>query len=971
MLFDMNDFEFKFFARRICDTLTRQNNEKWFKLMKQWLIDEKFWSVVDWEFISKFDQTISIINEINVTSNNNEYIWKVDLDFDHHVAKKKLDAKAQYQLIACIDDDDQKLMTKLKTVKKIWKTLINKYKKKFQTIERQYLQKLMIYKKFSNIIIETIYIDIIKKSRKIASMQSNITNLIKSKRRFQSFLQFLTFEYDVIRDAIDAQNNSNVDKFIQKLQEKKTQLIANKTVESTLLIENNQKNNRRQSYRISQRRFFNSNQSSRRFNVKTRKTRNCFLCDNSHRIANCDFLKKLRKWTKKQKIKKIMSKNKKHKAYNVEDFSSFSNFDIDIDSNNEKHMKKIVVLFKKLINKFLKFVWIANIDVSSHRIDDFRLFNEFLKSIKRRTIKIEKRRLYSNQCDSMTMRVKNNESMLTKVFYVFDFDVNLLFDKHFIKKKLIKNFNDDNLFMRIKQSVEVLRAFAQENIYIVNKITSKLKKYALLTNTMFTIESFKVLFVSFAMSTIVNSNETLSDVDTDFRSDVEINSQQFEISINQSFKKKRDLYQLWHRRFDHMKFAKFRNLHKVITLRKSIFIVEKRNESCEICAITKMINSHNRCLIERKINILKLIFIDICESLFVSRFDYEYFLKIVNNHFRRTWIISLRKRTDASKALNKWKLKMKLKIERRLQTIRCDNVKKLKSILYFWCAFIDIVSQYIVFYNFIQNDVIKRDIKTIENQIRTMIQNAKLFIKFWFETKKTNAYVRNRVNTNSIVDDNSTNFIEVWTNVKSFINHLRVWECKCYSFVDTKSLFENNKKNKFINTEKSNVFMNYDENIITQYKIWAFDRRDIIKHHKIMFFENKKWESESLNLLTITMNALFERRSVEKSRKTVISMTSAFAIIFVAFTFVTSSTFVEFAIFENKNEAQAKVKSMNAKKNDEFNDISDEKDEINEFIAKSTVQTRVKLTSFTKFSVRNFDNIANNAMTIIHIFQHQ
>ena len=142
------------------------------------------------------------------------------------------------------------------------------------------------------------------------------------------------------------------------------------------------------------------------------------------------------------------------------------------------------------------------------------------------------------------MRVKNDKSMLTKVLYVFDLDVNLLFDRHFIKKKLIKDFNDDSLFMRIKQSVEVLRAFAQEDVYIMNKITSKLKKYALLTSTMSTIEFLKILFVSFAMSAIVNSNETLSDVDIDSRSDVEIDSQQFETSVSQSFKKKRDLYQL-------------------------------------------------------------------------------------------------------------------------------------------------------------------------------------------------------------------------------------------------------------------------------------------------------------------------------------------------------------------------------------------------------------------------------------------
>jgi hypothetical protein len=148
----------------------------------------------------------------------------------------------------------------------------------------------MNYKKFSNVIIEIVYIDIIKKNRKVASMQSNMMNLFKSKRRFQTFLAFLFVEYDVIRDAIDAQNNFDVDKFIQKLQKKKTQFIASKIVESTLII----KNNRRQFYRIFQRRFFNFDESFRRFKIKAKKTK-CFFCDESHRIAKCVFLKKLRK----------------------------------------------------------------------------------------------------------------------------------------------------------------------------------------------------------------------------------------------------------------------------------------------------------------------------------------------------------------------------------------------------------------------------------------------------------------------------------------------------------------------------------------------------------------------------------------------------------------------------------------------------------------------------------------------------
>ena len=114
------------------------------------------------------------------------------------------------------------------------------------------------------------------------------------------------------------------------------------------------------------------------------------------------------------------------------------------------------------------------------------------------------------------------------------------------------------------------------------------------------------------------------------------------------------------------------------------------------------------------------------------------------------------------------------------------------------------------------------------------------------------------------------------------------------------------------------------------------------------------------------MNVLFERRFVEKSHKitSVFATTSMTSVVSIAFTLVTlstsvefailedknetSSTSVEFAIFENKNEIRTEIKSMNAKKNDEFNDTSDKNDEINEFIAKSTIQTRVKLASFTK-----------------------
>ena len=66
---------------------------------------------------------------------------------------------------------------------------------------------------------------------------------------------------------------------------------------------------------------------------------------------------------------------------------------------------------------------------------------------------------------------------------------------------------------------------------------------------------------------------------------------------------------------------------------------------------------------------------------FSSRFNHEYFLKIVNNYFRKTWIISFCKRFNVIKTFLEWKLIMKLQSEIRLQTIRNDNIIELKFVL--------------------------------------------------------------------------------------------------------------------------------------------------------------------------------------------------------------------------------------------------------------------------------------------------
>ena len=321
-------------------------------------------------------------------------------------------------------------------------------------------------------------------------------------------------------------------------------------------------------------------------------------------------MRKLRKFAKRSN-EKIKNKENKHvkknkqRTYNVEDFSvsDVSSFKFsDINFDDEKDMKEIAALFKKLISKILKFDWIADIDASSHMTDQLQLFSESLKLIKRRTIKIKEKRLYSDQCKTTIMRIKNEENWLIEMLYVPDLEVNLLSERRFIKKELRESFNDDDLYMHIKQNTEMLKASARDDVYIVNQITSELNELALTATTMSASEANELtLIILSTLSVMTSSNDFSFDFnDSDSQDLVEESdiSIEFEINVNTSLKK-RDLYTLWHRRLAHLNSAKLKSLHKVTTLKKLISII-KNNDSCKVCAIIKMINKRNRHLTERK-----------------------------------------------------------------------------------------------------------------------------------------------------------------------------------------------------------------------------------------------------------------------------------------------------------------------------------------------------------------------------------
>ena len=94
-----------------------------------------------------------------------------------------------------------------------------------------------------------------------------------------------------------------------------------------------------------------------------------------------------------------------------------------------------------------------------------------------------------------------------------------------------------------------------------------------------------------------------------------------------------------------------------------------------------------------------------------------------------------------------------------------------------------------------------------------------------------------------------------------------MWRCKCYFFVDWKSLSAEDRQDKFMNCERVRVFMNYIDEIMKQYWIWVPDLKCIIRSYTVKFAENEKRRSVDLRLQRQTLNTLFEWKLVEWSQK--------------------------------------------------------------------------------------------------------
>ena len=549
-------------------------------------------------------------------------------------------------------------------------------------------------------------------------------------------------------------------------------------------------------------------------------------------------------------------------------------------------------------------LWVSDTGATTHMTNQRQLFRS-LAPVKQRTIRVKEGKLYSWHKGVCELKVPSGgAALLEDVLFVPNLGVNLLSGRKICSQPGVKGSFDSQTMYFTRGNENIMRADIQGGIYIVSWIAKGLEETAFcatvpvkanqLLSPPETMESQQLrtnvaesqsLRPKTAKSQLLRPktadpqpsrsakairkadpspveptkplDPTLEEAKEHCNHQAYVGDSQSETSDTDKKKetpetvKKR--FELWHRRFAHCDPEKLRYLHKVTNLKERIRIPSSaRRSPCEVCKLSKLRNQIRKSLSPWKETILELVSVDACGPLPRTLRGNEYFGQIVDNATRKAWIIPAKSRIDLVRRLRAWKIKVERQTSMQIGAIRIDNATELKSLLKEWSDEYGLTYEPTVPYKSNQNGVAEKTIQRTEGDARAMLAEAKLPIEFWDEAVEADTYLRNRLPGGEGLRSESYIFSpeEAFTGQKEQIeiDNIKVFGCKCYAYVDPKSLPAHGRKDKLMLRGRTCVFMGYVDETTKQHKVYAPDLRTTIRSSVVDFEEETKGGTVDLNL---------------------------------------------------------------------------------------------------------------------------
>ncbi|KAE8183731.1 hypothetical protein A4X03_0g8163, partial [Tilletia caries] len=241
---------------------------------------------------------------------------------------------------------------------------------------------------------------------------------------------------------------------------------------------------------------------------------------------------------------------------------------------------------------------------------------------------------------------------------------------------------------------------------------------------------------------------------------------------------------LWHRRLGHPATHAMRYFAKVASVgitadKVSAFFRDV--QVCDTCMEAKMARlsfSSSRTTTEHVLALVHADLIGPVRSIAAALLPANsslYVLTLVDDYSRKYWAIPIVRKSDAFPQLQMWVKRESVQQERNVKVLRTDGGGEFGSkACETWCAELGIARQLTAPYSSVQNGVVERANRTLQDRTRAMLGGARADLALWPLAVKAAAYQLNRTPNTAIQNKIPK---QMWSGKEPDFSMLRVWGC--------------------------------------------------------------------------------------------------------------------------------------------------------------------------------------------------
>ena len=281
---------------------------------------------------------------------------------------------------------------------------------------------------------------------------------------------------------------------------------------------------------------------------------------------------------------------------------------------------------------------------------------------------------------------------------------------------------------------------------------------------------------------------------------------------------------IWHQRFGHPSYKKLDTISGALGTSR---LKNKGKSFCHTCHLSKQkklsdISHNNIC----KDN-FELLHIDIWGPFSVETIEgFRYFLTIVDDHSRATWVYLLRTKDEVIQVFPDFVKQVETKYVIKLRSVRSDNAQELLFAKFY-------KDQGIIAYHSCpetpeQNSVVERKHQHILNVARALMFQSHVPLHFWGDCVLTAVFLINR--TPAKLLQHKTPF-EILTGTSSDYSQLKTFGCLCYGSTSPKLC------HKFLPRSKACIFLGYPSGY-KGYKLMDLESNRVFISRNVLFHED-------------------------------------------------------------------------------------------------------------------------------------